>query len=384
MVLGLLSIFLSALLALLALLQKQSLDQPIWLICLAYLGGGGLLLLVRALMGLPKLFRRQQVRTKAPAGNDGMVLVLVLVLLGLTSALLLHLQHAAQINQQTNLRLWQDARLRTALTDEGLHRIRELANDPVLAMDHLDEPWTRVIEIERPDGITTISRVTDLNRYLDFNNLVLGSDFTMANLTERFLIEGMTASGDFTPIERIEGLTDWIDADDEGIRESEFYGRQDPPYAVPNTWMHTWNEIRWIHGFSPAYFARKPRHVIGRPFGADAIDLLAIIPGPRNRPVPVNINTASSEVLNAVFGPEQEMLARYVYITRADNPFHSVEALVAQADPASYAELAPFLDVRSTHFLIEVQAFESGRQATLRAVAHREREGQVHILQWVL
>ena len=391
-VLGALSAVLAAVLALMALIQKQPMDHPIWRISLAYLGGGGILLVIRALLNLPKRIRRRQsrstvqeaVRPRGNSGKDGMVLVLVLVLLGITATLLLHVQFTARIAQQADLRLWQNARLRTALTDEAFHLVRALANDEELAVDHLEKPWAGARETVRPDGLTTISRVTDLNRYVDLNNLVLGDDFTRRNHTERFLQEAMTKAGDFTPIDRIEAVTDWISPDDEGIRGSEFYRTLEPPYRAPNTWMHTWNELQWIYGFTPEYFARKPLHVIGRPFTANITDLLTIIPGPRSRPVPININTAPSEVLESVFGPAQEPLARYIYLARADRPFRSVEALLAHADQALFAELESFIDVRSTHFLIDVRAFEGDRRAGLRAVVHREPEGRVHILQWTL
>lgn len=394
LILGVLSMVLGAVLALLAFFQSQPMTQPIWMICLAYAGGGLLLLLLHTLLGLSKRGRRRKgggrpaeeipERTAPARGKDGMVLVLVLVLLGMTTVLLFHVQYTARMTQQADLKRWQDARLRTALIDEGLHRARQLADDDDLAVDHLEKAWLDNTETVRPDGITTISRVTDLNRYVDINNLNLGDDFSRQNHTERFLIEAMTKAGDFTPIERTVALTDWMDADDDGIRESEFYLAMDPPYAVPDTSLQSWNELLLIHGFTTEYLERKPLHVIGRPFSANIVDLLALVPGPRNQPVPVNINTAPIEVLESIFGLEQEPLAQYIRIARADRPFRSIDALLAQADQALFTELAPFLSVRSTHFLIEVRAFEERRNAGLRAVVHREPEGRVHILQWVL
>ncbi len=394
-VLGILSIVLGAFLALLALIQKQPLHQPIWQICAAYVAGGGVLLLLRWLLALPKRFRRRAppsppVSPESPAGEtpldrrSGMVLVLVLVVLGLTSALLLHVQHSARLTQRIDQRIWQEARLRVALTDEAFHRIRQLANDEDRAVDHLRKPWLGYLETERPDGITTISRVLDLNRFIDINNLVLGPDFTRANLTERFLVEAMTQAGDFTPIERIDALRDWINPGDDALWGTDFYMQRQPPYAVAGTWLYSWHELRWIEGFARDYFARQPLHQVGRPFSADIVELLAVVPGSRDQPIAVNINTAPSAVLASVFGPGAEHIARYIYIVRPDQPFRSIDALLAQADTALFAELSPFIDVRSTHFLIEVRAFEAGAAAGLRAVAHREQGGRVHILQWVL
>ncbi len=391
LILGVLGIVLAGILALLALIQGQSFDQPVWLIVLANLGGGALLLLVRAILNWPKRTRRttkrkrgsrRKSRRRASSDKDGMVLVLVLVLLGITSVLLFHVQSATRLAQEADLRMWRHARLRAALTDEGFDRARQLANDNDLAVDHLEETWSDIAERDRPDGITTISRVIDLNRYVDLNNLALGADFARQNYTERFLIEAMTMTGDFTPIERIEALTGWMDDEENDIRGSDFYMAKDPPYATPDTWLHTWNELLYIEGFDPEYFERKPLHVVGRPFSENFVELATIVPGPRNQPVPVNINTAPPPVLKSVFGPEEEPMARYIYAARTERPFRSIDALLAQANPELFDELAPFIDVRSTHFLIEVRAFEEGQSAVLRAVVHRESEGQVRILQW--
>ena len=393
MVLGPLCMLFAFTALVLALLREKQVAENLRLMGVVYLGAGSLCLLVYFLLGRfgssrrsdKQPSRRRPVHPAPPTNSadassqSGMVLILTLVLLGLMAALALHLQYATRMAQRTDARSWQRARLRTALTDEALDRVRELARDEHPHVDAPGKAWMDALrETERPDGITTLSRITDLNRYIDLNNLVLDDDFPGVNQAERFLTRAMTHAGDSTPMERIEPLTDWMDPS-EDARETEAYATHDPPYQAPGASLQSWGELRWIAGFSPDYFARKPSYR-----AADIIDLVGIVPGPRERPVPVNINTASPAVLESIFGAGQETVARYIVLTREETPFTSIDALMSELDPSLFQHLRPFLSVRSTHFLIEVQAVEEGHAASLRALAARDRSGTVRIMQWVL
>ncbi len=316
-------------------------------------------------------------------GKDGMVLVLVIVLLGVMSMLLMHLQHQALLTRRADEQILEFSRLRVAAADEIWMRIQGLSKKEEQRFDALDEPWTRMHEVDRPDGITTISRITDLNRYIDINNLRLPESFPGPNVTEDILIEALTHAGDFTPIERIGAVQDWIFDEPIGARGSRYYREQDPPYDTPGTWMHTWQELDWIYGFEPAYFERRHRNQMGRPFTASVTDMITIVPGPRRRPIPININTATPELLASLTGPAQESIARYIELARAERPFQSVDALIAHADPVLFAALRPFVDVRSTHFLVEAQAWANHRRIHVRALIERSASGDCRVLQWV-
>lgn len=374
--------------------HTQRFAEDFWLVGLAYLGGALFCLLIRAVFSLNRRIVRRSSRPvvrapdKPPAPTEpqksGMVLILTLVLLGVMAALILHLQHAARLTRQTETRLLQQARLRVALIDETFRRLEALGTDEDQHVVALDSPHFDQVEVERPDGIITLSRMTDLNRYVDLNNLWLGEEFPGPNLTEDILIEAMTQAGDLTPIERLQALREWIDPSEDGIRSSDYYAQRDPPYRTPNTWLHSWNELRWVAGFGPDYFEEHPWYRAGQPFTANMVDLITIVPGPRSRPVPININTASAYLLEAAMGPERSALARYILLARAERPFRSLDALLSRVDPALFTLVRPFLDVRSTHFLLEVAAIEDGHRLAARAVAHRDRDGKVNILQWTL
>lgn len=389
---ALVSAVLSALCALFALIflvlsiwRHEPFPEGLWRVTLAYSGAAFVLLIVRLITARrPRTHKvKRSVHTPDPK-KEGMVLILVLVLLGMMAALILHLQQSAYIGRQADARLLQQTRLRAALQDEGLRRIQALADQPEHRFHHAEQAWAETVEIERPDGITTVSRITDLNRYLDVNNLFLPDDFPGPNLTEDALIEAMTHAADFTPIERIEAIRDWIDPDDEGIRETAYYMNLTPPYEVPNAWMHTWHEFNWIAGFEPSYFEIKPLYRVGRAFEANITDLLTVIPGPRRRPIPVNINTADLTLLTSLGGSGFEELARFIQLRRAEQPFETLETLLARVDESLFTFMRPFLAVRSTHFIVEVQAIETPYRARLRALLTLDDEGEIRIRQWVI
>jgi type II secretory pathway component PulK len=316
--------------------------------------------------------------------RSGMALVLALVLTGLLTALALHIHSISLLHRRIDQQVLDQARLRAALTDEAFALLRALANDSTPQLFALDHDLLRRTEKERPDGITTLSRIVDLNRFVDLNDLVPDESFSGYPHSERIIEELMLQCGDFAAVPRITALKDWIRPQANSARGPEFYLRRDPPYETANTWLHTWNELLLIEGFAPDYFEPKPMHAVGRPFSANFIEHITLIPGPRARPMKININTATPEVLHAVMGPAHEPITRFILTARQDRPFRSIEALIAQADRAWFTELAPFVDVNSTHFVVEVSAFAGARRANLRAIAQRLPNGTLAIKTWTL
>ena len=121
-----------------------------------------------------------------------------------------------------------------------------------------------------------------------------------------------------------------------------------------------------------------------RRFEANIKNLIAVIPGPRERPTPININTATAELLEALVGTANEPLARYIQLTRLERPFRSLDALLPFIDTGTLQFLRPFADVRSSHFLLDMQALHNDQRVRVRAVAERSPEGDTRIHQWVM
>ncbi|GAM08760.1 type II secretion system protein K [Geobacter sp. OR-1] len=142
----------------------------------------------------------------------------------------------------------------------------------------------------------------------------------MAGVAERLIrslkIDG---SGDL-----IDSLADWIDLNDyphPGGAESPYYGALPTPYAVKNRPLDTVEELALVKGF-----AGKPLEAL-RPY-------ITVYPENPSAPAaPININTASKEVIAALSEQITADLAGRVLEYRSSTPFKN---------PADLAKVSGF------------------------------------------
>lgn len=315
-------------------------------------------------------------------GRKGMVLVLVLVILGLVTMLVLQAQVGAILNLRLQDAAMQNARLRVALTSTVMEALQKLADDDLLSVDHPSEPWAQPLEIEYPSGVSVWVSITDAQASFDLNNLYCEASAQTARSPAEALMNIMTLCGDFAPADRTDALADWIDPDSDGFYETPFYLRKDPPYAAADHWLNGWHELSFVEGLSYDYFI-SPGQPPDATVSADLPDCLAVIPGRRTSPVPVNVNTAPREVLRGVAGLSQEEWARQILVMRKASPIVSLEPLL-EAAGGNPELLRPMLDVKSSVFCVKASAFYDNHTADLWALVRREENGEVSILRWVM
>lgn len=313
----------------------------------------------------------------------GMVLILVLIWLGLMAALATHLYGMTwQLRQRARHQMVR-AHLQAALLDEAFRRLQAVAADPQTTFDHGETFWMGTQEWERPDGLVTVSQVSDLNRYLDLNNLYVAPPFAGPNETERILLDIMRQAGDAAPEDRVAALMAWIQPPDTRAPDVAFQMEGHPPYPAPGTALLSWGELQWIRGFTPGYLHQTSlRASTTRPLATPLLDWVTLVPGPRSQPVPINLNTAPLPLLEALLGPGQEALARYIALMRTERPLRSTEVLAAALSPALLQRLQPFMDVRATHIRLEAAATAEDQRVQLYVVAERGTDGAVRILHW--
>lgn len=317
-----------------------------------------------------------------PARRDGGVLVLVLLLLGLVSALLVQSQVLARQQLQREQARLRTADLRRAAGEAARAALQRVADDDDLGADHSNETWAVAEEIASPLGITTRTRVDDESRRFDLNNLRVATA-AGTRRPDDIAMDLLTLCGDFAPSLKVQSLVDYLDADDQGLHEKDFYGRRDPPYTVPNRWLYGWGELAAVDGWTPALFARKPARTVASGFDANLADCVTLLPLARERPLPVNVNTASRETLIGVLGFERDDLVASVLALRSLKPIRALDTLAVLTDPAYFESVRPWLDVRSRVFRVESRAYADGQSVTLRVLATRGPDGRVDIVQWL-
>jgi type II secretory pathway component PulK len=398
-VLGYMALAMGAMVALSAVMQEDlstSRGPQFRLAVRLAIGGAGLLVLHFLAFTLPHLLRdlrsptqqrrRAQMRSMpAPIEDDprrGGVLVLTLVLLALLTLLLVQAQALARGRLRAETSADQSATLRRAATESVWSALQRLADDADLAVDTTNETWAAREEITSPLGISTMTRVQDGARRFDLNNLTL-TTATGVRSSEDVVMDLMTMCGDFTPVARVAALRDYLDQDRVGLYEADFCAKQVPPVACPNRLLYSWGELLPTAGWSRDAFQRHPQTSSLRTFEADLVDSLTLIPLARERPLPININTASRETLTGVLGLGQDALVAAILTLRSIKPIRDLEALSVMAEPGFFETVQPYLSVRSSIFEVESLAYANGRTERVRALASRGRDGRVDVVQWL-
>mgnify|MGYP001176888406 CR=1 FL=1 len=364
----------------------------------AWAGAAGLaLIVVRAMIFVLPDFREMRrspshqlrkdeygVRRKkvsSARSREGGVLVLMLVLTGLVAALLLQSQALARARSARDAVTRERAELRLAATEGVRAALRRLADDEDLGVDTTNEAWAATLDLETPLGLSTRVRVRDEQSRFDLNNLAAPSTPGQRS-SEDAALDLQTLCGEFTPTPRTEALRDFIDDNNAGAKEGDFYLRRDPPARCPDRVLYGWRELMAVDGWDTNALARRPLESTLRSFDGSLVDNVTLLPLARARPLAVNINTASRETLRAVVGLENDTLVDTILTLRAIRPIRQLDVFAVAIGADAFERIRPLLDVRSQYFRIEAAAESRERRLTLFVLATRRDDGRVEIVQW--
>jgi general secretion pathway protein K len=259
----------------------------------------------------------------------------------------------------------------------------DLKNDS--GINSLEEEWAREI-VYQLDGISVTVKIEDEERkfpisYLvestasDTGPVVAVQDKTSADTGKAELKISETGLEAFQELlaklsippgwakEAADSLADWIDADDQprsSGAEDEYYGIFG--YHPRNGLPRTLGELRYIKGFRPEVTK-------------------VIFPFLSTFSEQINLNTASEEVLESVFGSDESIPVDFLIQGR---PFESVEdgLKLAQIGPKIYNQLKQRLTVKSSFFSVRSTGVdESGRWESVYAVLKKD-EKKIRIIYW--
>lgn len=244
------------------------------------------------------------------------------------------------------------------------------------------------------DGTVTL-KITDLERKININTA-----------SEPILQQALTSMGlDASETPAItDGILDWIDSDDAtrvNGAESDYYQSLDPPYFAKNGAIDDLSELLLIRGISQdvfwghassnhmaAAFQKVDRYgkAIQEPTYTAG---LAEIFTPLSRGK-ININTASSTVLQAIPGVEPNLADQIIKLrsgpdgidgTDDDTPFvrpgDGIEAVVGRA---AASQIQQYCDVRSYTFEVRVDAEIGGSKRTFFAIIGRNSPRDLQVL----
>lgn len=224
-------------------------------------------------------------------------------------------------------------------------------------VDHLGEPWALQLPPMPVENGELIGKIEDQQATFNVNNLVAEGKINFAQLAHfRRLLATLSL-----PDALAYTLVDWIDDDNQpqpqGGAEDAYYLALDPPYLAANRPLIDIDELALVAGFDNNVRARL------RPY-------VSALPGF----TPVNVNTASPEVISAM-------------IDGLD--LGGAQALVAQRDRAYFRDTNDFINrlprgpvvapadisVSSDYFLASLRVTIGGAQARGRALLSRAGTG---------
>jgi general secretion pathway protein K len=242
-----------------------------------------------------------------------------------------------------------------ALAMAGVQWAREILDEDRShsQIDHLGEPWALPLPPIPLENGEIRGAITDAQARLNVN--ALGADGAAAEVTTRRIARLFAALGG--PATAIDAVADWIDIDStprEAGAEDGYYGAQPTPGLAANQPVTRIGELTEVKG------------VDARRLAAVAPFLTAL---PAN--TPVNLNTASPEVLTAVLdGASGESIATIV-AQRAQKPFTSVVEFRNRLPQGTALRGDDMLSVGSDYFYATIVARQGSTIATARALLHR-------------
>jgi general secretion pathway protein K len=294
--------------------------------------------------------------THRRARGAAIVLAMLLAALAATIATTLLWQQQRWINDHEHRR---DQVQAQALAMAGVQWARQIVYDnaPASAPVHLGQPWAlRLPAIPLENG-SIAGYIVDAQSRINVNNLGASASQagTLAAMTRLFATLSL-------PPALLNAISDWVDADDQvtdpGGAEDAWYMAQSTPGLSANAPVKRTSELLSVRGDSSAVQSRL------RPY-VTALDA----------PAPVNVNTASPEVLTAVANGLDRAGALALVARREQVPFSSIADFRSRLPRADIVVDETLIDVRSNWFEVSIEARQGDTLARARALLRRSTIG---------
>jgi general secretion pathway protein K len=242
-----------------------------------------------------------------------------------------------------------------ALAMAGVQWARQVLDDDARrsVIDHLGEPWALTlppIPVENGEIRGTIS---DAQARLNVN--AVGATGAAATTHRGWVARLYTQRGG--PSGALEAIADWIDTDDvvrPGGAEDAYYAGQPAAGLAANAPLLRTAELVSVRGVAPQALAAVAPHIAALPPGT-----------------PVNVNTASAEVLAAIVENLSGDALAALVTSRAQKPFTTIAEFRARLPAGTTLRGEEGLAVRSGLFYVTVEARQGTTRARARALVSR-------------
>lgn len=280
---------------------------------------------------------------------SGSALLLVLLVLMGSVSMVSGIQHLL-IQRSTALRITSnEQRLRAALI-LGLQEAATSLAESEWTVNLLADERFLARDFDSSDGVQVRLRLHDAQDRFNLNDLSLpltpGTLRSPWDMFEELLRERGVEAGQDT----LASLRGWIEEEE--------------------VWFEHPDQLKWVLADPEKW---QP-----------VMDSLSSMPRPGSRALTVNVNTVRPEVLRAMVGPPLHGWAESVLAAREQEPLHSISNQVRFLPEVVRPVLEAALDVQSEYVEAELVAEVDHSRKTLRALLHRNSEGDVEVIrcQW--
>jgi general secretion pathway protein K len=300
----------------------------------------------------------------SPTRLRGAAIVLAMLLAALAAAVAVSV-FADQQRWNRTVEHRRDQVQAQALAVAGVQWGRQILYDDAQrsAIDHLREPWAMALPAIPLDNGEVRGAIIDAQSRLNVN--ALGEDGSRADVERSRIARLFAQRGG--PVGAIAAIADWIDRDAvarEGGAEDAFYLSRGAPGLAANAQALRVADLVDVKGVAPGALAAVAPFLTALPAGT-----------------PVNVNTASPEVLAAIADKlDGDALAKLV-AARAQSPFNTLAEFRAQLPSGAALPDDETLAVKSSYFYVTIEARQGATRARARALLHR-RSGQWPDVVW--
>ena len=286
-------------------------------------------------------------------GQRGLALIIAMLVAALAAAVAISVA-TAQAQWSALVEHRRDQVQAQSIALAGIEWSRQIldADARATAIDHLGEPWALPLPATPVENGSVEGRIVDAQSLFNVNNLASGPHGAFEHRRFERLFDALRVQRS-----TLAAIGDWVDADDVAAAdgaEDAWYRTAPQPGLAANMPATRIQELGAVRGMTAETLATLARYVAALPVDT-----------------PLNVNTASAELLAASLAiPDPGQLAALV-ASRAQQSFASVAAFrerlpsgVALGDEAMYA-------VASRFFLVTVRARQGDTIAQARALIER-------------
>ena len=268
--------------------------------------------------------------------QQGIAVISAMLIASLVASISAYLlfQHQILINQIENHFSASQARWMSSAAVEWSRAI--LAEDAKLGtVDHLKEPWARRLPATPFETGTIKGFISDQQAFFNLNNLSRGT--TDVQAFKKFISDAGGNAG------AVDALVDWMDPDFEVTlpngAEDNAYIAQAAPYKTANQQLTEVGNLSRVIGFTNEMLVKTAQYSVVLP-----------------EPTPINLNTASAEVLGLALPELSQFEVGSIISQRNTQPFESTGEVIQFLGDKQAKISENRIAVGSRYFLVNTQA----------------------------